>query len=243
MIELDNTRTWPNEIWDILKENLETINNELKYEFYAYSKGLQWHKSIVTPEYDKAKSKIIEIISRLEIKAYHCTKLTSWEGIYKEGLKTLNYDFHVIKVLEEMKKLEINDDILYRVKESFNRFEREGKYGKRENMLWFVLSRDLTDCRGCEYFFKYFGGEVTRRALEQIESELLPILSNIGIPSVVEFKVKVVELSYKIDYIAERIIKYVINRYIKKVKFSFNCEAYVYRNIDPEDIISIWEKK
>jgi hypothetical protein len=68
-------------------------------------------------------------------------------------------------LIDELKSIGIDRVILEKIKDSFATFEKNRSFVEREGLLWFVLTKELTEYKGCEEFFKFFGGEVTRRAV------------------------------------------------------------------------------
>jgi hypothetical protein len=146
-------------------------------------------------------------------------------------------------VYSELKSAEIDREVLDSVKVAFEAFEGNGLFAGREGLLWFVLSKKLTDYRGCEEFFRFFGGEAARRALWPVKDTVYPLLKEIGIPTVVECNLSISDaMDYQVDNICKEMINYGIQAFVFNKEYNLQCEMCVKHDIMPSDIIAMWEK-
>jgi len=241
MIELDKFETWPNKIIDLIGKNSYTIKKEQDIEYEH--RDLRWFPSIAprTDCYNDTKSKIESIILNHQVKAYHCTKIQSWEELRKNGLIILKHSTIKSIVTEAIKKVKCDPEFISQVSNAYDDFEKKGSYKYRENMIWFVLNNHLIYEDGCEDFFIYFGGEVTRRALYRLK---LDVLRSIGIPTIVECILDVNKAEpFQVSNIANEIIKYGISKFVLNTEYKLKCEMCIVENVPHNKIIDILERK
>lgn len=245
MIDLANIETWPPRILVILKERANDLKAEKVKERRKLCDGsyLTW-KAPWCPLFDSTVEEVRSLIINREIRAFHCTRLVNWDDIRKYGLRTLNPEFITELVVKEFSKMRLNRDLLESIQLSFKEFKREKGFNNRQNMLWFVLTKKMTEESGCYELFKYFGGEVTRRVLEKFADRVFPILASIGKPSVVECQIKIIEgADYQIDNLVKEIIKYGIKRNSDNRDYLPFAEMYIQSNVKVKNILNIWEKE
>ena len=101
----------------------------------------------------------------------------------------------------------------------------------------------MTEYKGCEEFFKFFGGEVTRRAVWPVKDIVYPILEKIGIPTVIECGLNISDaMDFQVINICKEMINYGIHKFVFKNAYSLKCEMCVKHDVIPDDIIKIWKK-
>jgi hypothetical protein len=214
----------------------ELIEENLKEQEFLESEDRYWG-TFETPIKTQIEKELRILLLDSYFKCYHCTRLIDRDVVRKDGIKTLNVKDFKIKVqkatetyLTESQKLILND--------CFAKY-RDGKFGRRENLIWFVSNLNLTESRGCQDFFNYFGGEVTRRILAEHENEFFPILEKIGKPFIIECSMGFNEIkSAQQDSLIDAIIDGFICESI-----DINWEFSIEKDLLPGRIIEIYEKK
>lgn len=232
MIDLEDESSWPDELIRILKEYCGEINAERELDPYSINTSFS------------TKQEIENVLLSLEVRSYHCTKLTDFDLVRKSGLSILKRDKIKNIILRELRKAGLDDSSLYKVEESFENYAINGGFNNRESILWFVLTKNMVHSSGCLPFFTYFGGEVTRDVLNNLEYEVFPLLSSIGTPAVVECCVPIKSTEfYQVMNLANEFIYYGIQKYVKRVEYNINAEICVNYDISPEYILDVWIKE
>ena len=243
MIDLSEEATWPNDLLTLLEETSQRTSQEKLPELKAHKEGSDIWRSLKTIVFDNTKAKIEQIITSLEIRAFHCTRLKVLESVRSEGLVALNPKTAKERVLSALVGAGVNGHLLHTASDALDAFELSGQYENRTGSVWFVLTKEMTDDHGCEDLLKYFGGEATRRALWHIRDTLYPVLETIGTPAVVECEVSIADgADFQISHIAEEFIRYGHRKYIDGEKYSMFCEIFVPHSIDSNKILDVWEK-
>src|SRR5690625_175257 len=232
MIDFDQVDTIPGSIISLLDNKRDLIRKELVLETKRNLEGHQWKGGNVTTDiYDESFNKITELLYNEKIIGFHCTKLINPDKIFTTGLKKLNpeeYENWIIKNLEG--KL-LDKKMIVKIDKCFAEYKENGDYKYRENMIWFVINKSLIYDSGCNYFFKYYGGEVIRRVVDPIKDIVYPILVRIGIPTVVAFE-------FKFNELAEGHQHYLIKSFIESKVFENSYKFY--RNMKAE---GRWEER
>ncbi len=123
-------------------------------------------------------------------------------------------------------------------------FDAYAEYNYREGQLWFALSKEATDDPGYADFFRFFGGEVTRRALYDLRDELFPILESAGVPAVVEAQLRISEgAGYQISNMAKEFIKYAECKFLDNERCAIECEMMIQHPVASASILDVWEKQ
>lgn len=236
MIILDDKSTWLDDINSLIKLNKSKIIKEIKYESerdrYTTTSNLFY--------FNYSLNQISEYLSDKEIKCFHSTNLLNTISIYEQGLKVLEFEQQFQNVFDIVKSkipITIQDEIL-RFKNEFTS-NNANLYG-REQYIWFSYLESISKERGCYDLFRYFGGEAVRRVFEYQNFKFIHYLEYIGIPSVIEFKIKFKDTSQaQIEYIS----KYLLNKYISPKRQHQICDGNTQKDILPEQIIKIQRLK
>lgn len=234
MIELSNPKTWDIRIRNLLDTNRDTLYKEYeRYENYLDSDE-HYHSICERPCTDFVKYYLNKLLEDEEIRAYHCTRCEN-ESL-KEGIKILNAKEHIELCIDKIRKY-TSIDIIEQIEKTTKNYDSEGYFKNRENMIWFVLSKEMTRNTGCINFYKYFGGEVLRRITYDFREDILPILSKIGSPKVIEFNVPITNIQrFSRSNLIDSFIQYSFNR----EKYIFQCESFIRYDISREDIVKSW---
>ena len=183
-IDLDNESTWPEELLAMLKNRALQLKNERDADLKFAA--TRWFNPIETPITDQTIEEIIYIITSLEIRAYHCTRLLEPKKILTTGLRALTPEMHKEILTEAIEVAKCTDIEIKLVFELLEVFQEKNYYENREGMIWFILSKKMARYRDCEVFFQQIGGEVTERALSGRGDAILSKLSSVGIPVLIE---------------------------------------------------------
>lgn len=243
MIDLSNEESWPEEILEMLRGRVAQTREEKKKELAAHLDGSHWLNPPQTPVYDRTQLQLELLLRGHEIRAFHCTKLTDFDQVYKSGLVVLNPEFIKHRVLTEFRKRGLDSLLVRKADEAFDRFLSHKDFSCRGGMVWFVLTQSMTDEDGCEDFFRYFGGEVTRRALWELREQLYPVLQDIGVPAVVECSIPIADgEAYQLSNMAKEFIRYGEEKYLDGRRYDMQCELKIEYTVDGDRILNIWEK-
>ena len=242
MIDFDQIETIPSSIISLLDKNRDLIRDELVLDTKRAIAGHQWEGGTVSKDnYNKVFQKITEQLSNKKIIGFHCTKLINPDEIITTGLKRLNskeYELRMKKFLKEKIK---DKKTIREIDKCFAEYNNNGNYKHRENMIWFVINKSLVHDSGCKYFFKYYGGEVIRRAAYSIKDVVFPILIQSGIPTVVAFEFDFKELA---DYHQDNLIKTLIESKVFEKSYKYyrdmEAEGYIERDINSQEIIQVF---
>lgn len=243
MIELDQVDTWPAQILKIIENRAFYIKDEKEREEQSLCDGSYILNPVYCRVYDESVEDLKNILINHKIRGYHCTKIINWNDIQRKGLTVLRPQEFQSTLIDELKSIGIDRVTLEKVKDSFATFEKNGFFVGREGLLWFVLTKELTEYIGCEEFFKFFGGEVTRRAVWPVKDTVYPILQKIGIPTVIECRLNISDaMDFQVTNICKEMINYGIQKFVLKNDYSVRCEMCVKHDILSNDIINIWRK-
>lgn len=243
MIELDRVDTWPKQILKILENRASYIKDEMEHEDQSLCDGSYILNPIYCHEYNGSVEELRNILIEYKIRGYHCTKIMNWTDIQRKGLTILRPQEFQNTLIYELESIGIDKDILGKVKDSFAKFGENRSFVGREGLLWFVLTKELIEYIGCVEFFKFFGGEVTRRAVWPVKDIVYPILQKIGIPTVVECSLNISDaMDFQVINICKEMINYGIQKFGYKNDYSLQCEICVKHDVFSNDIIKIWRK-
>ncbi|HCA43304.1 MAG TPA: hypothetical protein DEP28_08635 [Bacteroidetes bacterium] len=236
MIQIKNIETFPTEIKSvILSRKNELIDELLKESEFLESEEKYW-TSYETPIKNEVITNLKKILINKSFSCFHCTKIINKSEIADNGLYPLNIKDLGKRILNNISNY-LTDVQINIFNNAFNNFQ-DGILGCRENMIWFVSNYEITRTTGCEYFYNYYGGEVTRRILYDYQNDFYPILKRIGMPATVECCIETKELfPNHFDNLIVQIIDSLLseNQYI-------NWEFYLSKHIPADKIIKIYEE-
>lgn len=214
----------------------ELIEENLKEQEFLESEDKYWG-AFDTPIKTQIEKELRILLLDCYFKCYHCTRLIDKDVVIKDGIKALNIRDFKIKVMKATEH-HLTEDQKLILNNCFAKYS-EGKFGRRENLIWFVSNLHLTESAGCQDFFNYFGGEVTRRILDAHKNEFYPILGKIGKPFIIECSMGFKEIkSVQQDSLINTIIDGLICESI-----DINWEFSIEKDLLPERIIEIHENK
>ena len=243
MIDLSNENTWPKEILEMLRDRVAQTREEKKAELAAHLDGSYLFNPPQTPVYNQTQNQLELLLREHKVRAFHCTKLANFNEVYQSGLVVLRPEFIKRIVLTELRKKGLNSALIRKAEEAFDRFLSRKDFDSRGGMVWFVLTEKMTDDYGCEDFFRYFGGEVTRRALEDLKDKIFPVLEEIGVPAVVECSIPIAYgADHQLSNMAKEFIKYGEEKFLDGRHYDMQCEMKIEYIVDSTKILSIWEK-
>jgi len=242
MIDFDNLNTIPNSILSLIIEKKELIKEELLLESEMHITGNKWKGSHVSKNnYTECFHKIKGLIQKEKILGFHCTKQTNPNELHKTGLNQFNHIDYEIWLKKFLRNKISDKRTIKEIEKCFISYKEASEYDHRENKLWFVINKSLIYESGCKYFFKYYGGETIRRIMYSFKDVVFPILIQTGIPTVVAFEFKFIELDeYHQDNLVKTFIesKTLDNSY--KYYTKMRAEGFIKRNIKPKEIINIF---
>lgn len=243
MIDLSNEDTWPKAILEMLRSRVAQTREEKKAELAAHNDGSYLFNPPQTPIYDLTQNQLELLLREHEVRAFHCTKLTDFNEVYRSGLVALSPEFIKHIVLTELRKKGLDSSLIHKAENAFDRFFSRKDFDSRGGMVCFVLTKEMIDNSGCEDFFRYFGGEVTRRALWELEEQVFPVLEEVGVPAVVECSIPIADgADYQISNMAEQFIRYGEKKFLDDCYYEMQCELRIEYTVDSGKILSIWEK-
>ncbi len=186
IIIFDCLETYPKELLDYL----ETLNPQEEFPEVDYS--------------------MVEYIKSFNTYIYHCTKLKNKDDILNRGIKRIAFSQQIKNEYIFLLK-EISDDNY-----DFEKWVNEYNYslGTGTTIHTTGTLSDIREDQGCLDFFKYFGGEILTRIIEDNLRKLVKNdeefknkvnkykekLNGIGSPYLVELLVPIKELDWFSDY-------------------------------------------
>jgi hypothetical protein len=228
MLILDDPSTWPKHI-------VEQLNDELVIQL---CKSHEFMEDIVD------EPRLIDIFADVKSHAvnhglagYHCTKQLPTSQFTSTGLRTLNFQDHHAWFRNLIRKHPDVDNELYRHIDARLTYWQENHTGRRENMIWFCLTRTLVLDSGTKSFFKYFGGEAVYFAFMD-DDRVAPILENIGEPVVVEAKIDIADLTVFREWAFGRTLVSHFAHSLNSNFFIEELEGYVSADIIPSSVIA-----
>lgn len=234
---LSDSTTWPTNIKTLLDKNKKRLYEE-HFEYLEYVESDSIHKREPSMSItEEVKNILFSLLEEEPIRCYHCTRIV--EDLPTQGIIVLNPISHIENCFSAISS-RITSEIYRILNAQADKMLAENYFHNREGLLHFVLSKELAYDTGCICFYKYYEGEVFRRVIEyaKLEAQILPILSSIGTPMVIEFELLFKSISgFGSDCIVDRLIKSTYNNNT----IVFNCESYIKKSISKEDIITSWQ--
>lgn len=184
-----------------------------------------------TPIKDGLKIFLENKLIEHSIVCYHCTRLNNKDDVISNGLKVLNVDSYRKEIIRNLEPY-ISQNWVDIADECLRNYNDSGAIGKREGMIWFIGNLNLIKDGGCNDLFRYYGGEITRRVLENHNNIFYPILESIGTPYIIKCEIPLKEL--KTDYHYEILIEQIIQSLIDERYIDF--EFYITKDISPNMI-------
>jgi len=237
MIKLETVRDFPIEVQQLIEYKIHDLKIEnVQVKNYLRSERRYWC-GFDTPVKDSLRSELKQLLINESFECYHCTKVINPNEIVLNGLHVLKTSDLKNRVLKTIGPY-INDNQRKYFIECFDSYV-DGSLGIREKMIWFVPNLKEVDDQGCELFFEYYGGEITRRLLYDRKDEFYPILKQLGSPIIVQCSVRFSELSQNhflnfINSFLDMVIRNTDN---------IGWEFYLEGNLLPDKIIRIIDKK
>lgn len=258
ILEFEKFNTYPDEIKNIILDNLEPLKEVYygalcrtsKQDFDGYFNGKYGNQPI------KKRKKIIQVINdTLEnyyIVGFHISRLIDNDIILNNGLKILdsfyyqNYMKYVFQTI-----LHYNDEKVYIALQQLNDYLMQHEEESRKNTLsLFAPPSDyIINLRNQDGFIslygEYVGGEIAKMAFSRNIKE---DLHNIGEPKVIQFLFPFKELKtfgelpkdFAINQIVFLVLQHILNG---KLLNNAIFQAQITQSIPAEDIIKIWTPK
>lgn len=239
MIDLSDVTTWPVGILELLAHNSADTRREKAAELEAHLA----HRLEPPPctVLRRTQHRLETILKELEIRAFHCSRLLNPQAIRQNGLEVLSPDVAKARTLDVLRQFGVHDSLLTKASLAFDECQKRGDCQHREGFLCFVLTRKSVDGSGCADFFRYFGGEIARHALDGLRHELFPILASIGIPTAVEVRLPIVDAQdHQVSAIAEELIRFGEHRFLDQKDYAMNCEIRIRYAVPPDRILDVW---
>ncbi|GBC59758.1 hypothetical protein DENIS_0699 [Desulfonema ishimotonii] len=228
MLILDNPVTWPKHI-------VEKLNSESVIQL------CNSHEFIDDIADDPIILNIFEDVETYAgihgLAGYHCTKQLLSSPFSSTGLRVLNFQNHHAWFRNLIRHYPDIDDEFYQYIDNKLTHWQNNHTGKRENMIWFCLTRALVLDSGTKSFFKYFGGEAIYFTFKNDE-RVAPILESIGEPVVIETKIDATDLTVFHEWAFGRTLVSHFAHSINSKFFIENLEGYISVNIEPNSIIA-----
>jgi hypothetical protein len=242
MIDLSDHNTWPPGILELLACNSIDTRREKAAELEAHlAHRLNPPPCII---FRRTQDCLESMLRGLEVRAFHCTRLLNPQAIKQNGLEVLSPNVAKARTLDALRQFGVQDNLLRTATLAFDECHNRGDCQYREGLLCFVLTKRSMDDNGCADFFRYFGGEIARHALHDLARELFPVLESIGVPTVVEARLPIVDAQdYQISRMAEELIRFGECKFLDEKHYAMNCEIRIRYTVPPERILAVYEKQ
>jgi hypothetical protein len=123
-------------------------------------------------------------------KAYHCTRAFKF-SIERNGLLVLDFQRQIRDVSAALRDYGIDEAKLDAYVKSVRKYINPSQLKGREGRTWFLLNESLTRQRGCQNFFRYFGGEAFFRVAQSNAdfNNIREALSRVGEPLLITARI------------------------------------------------------
>jgi hypothetical protein len=229
MILYDET-TWPTDVLHYLERHHDIF---LSWEQERIDQPPKIQVSGNT--YDTAIYGLREILSKYNLRGFHCARLTENETaeIVNNGMTPQNG----ITLKERINKLQsakiINDKIAKRLK-SENQADEEN----RARMIWFCFFPPYkAEQEGIERFFRSWGGEALYNSHED-DNETGAVLRKIGVPCVVEAEVPISGNPH--TFLETKMTRVFLKNRGLNTSECIDHEAYSSKHIPPKNILRVY---
>ena len=181
LINLEQPQSWPAQLMLCLETNYEIFDG--------------WERcdgSISGPRFDAAISELAEAIKPYGMIGWHCTRLTDKEieSICRSGMQLPNQATLHARVDALTLSGKISNAIAERLK-----LENRVSDKNRAGMIWFCFFPPrIAGESGIGRLFRHWGGEALYVCHER-DSETSPILSQIGVPCIIEANIPIASLA------------------------------------------------
>lgn len=161
--------------------------------------------------------------------AHHCCK--GFEDDYNQyGIKPLLISERIDFVKDALRLHGLSSSDLEHFENRVRSYLTNGQVEGREGKVSFCLNKKLFEDDGCDYFFKYFGGEAMYRAFEgETNCKILKSLTEIGYPLIISCKLNFSEIE---QFSQDNIVNFINGS-------SQSCEASVTVPVKPDQITGI----
>lgn len=241
MIDFDDINTIPKSIISVIDKNKLQIREELLKENKRALAGHKWEGGSISTECFQATcDKVLKRLDDELIIGFHCTKLINPMGIKTTGLLRLN-PLEYERKFKSFFKVNLSQEHYSLVERNFDEFNKINGYESRNNMVWFLLTKSLINNKNCHDFINYYGGETITRIQISMEDIIFPLLERTGFSTVVSFVFKFNEIHlYFRESIVRNLIKSLIRKKTDHYFEKFEAEAFLKRDIKPEEILEIY---
>lgn len=186
VVDLDDPRTWPNEIRAELDKNLDSLIKERLARREFDSSNDRWHKPAPSTPYTKqAEALILDRMDKEELRVFHATRLLDPNEVRRGGLRPLAIEERTAK-LRELAIQGLLQGFTDDIDEAIGRVDlKDESFRIREAWVWATPMRRYLHDGGCDVFFQNWGGEAVQRLAEMASPELEAAIRQIGEPAVV----------------------------------------------------------
>jgi hypothetical protein len=218
ILDLDSLETLPTEALEVLSSTAAEIREEI-LEDNEHSRTWEGKLNpLPMYAYNRAKYSLARSLKGWRIRGHHCTKELHEGKIQDGGLRALDAQLHINEFLEYLSRSPDFCNYLEEFKSVLLPWLQDSQIRNRQNQIWFCLNKSLVIDNGCQYFFKYYGGEIVYWPIVDYNERLSSILTQIGQPIVVTATFPISDMHIaNIDSISESIIR-----------------RYIWETVDPE---------
>jgi len=190
VVDLDEPKSWPNEIREELGKNLDYLIEERAAEReYDLSSDRWLQPAPPSPFTKRAHRLILDRMQAEELRVFHATRLLDFDEVRTKGLLPLVFDERINRLRElaaQRRLAGFAEDI----DAATGRVDANDPYlSTREGQVWATpMRRYLHDGR-CDVFFEHWGGEAVQRFTMMASPQLEAAIKQIGEPAVVIAKI------------------------------------------------------
>jgi hypothetical protein len=181
-IQLEDEGTWPREIHGLVAPNAAQIHQELELERRQSVAGKSWLSTIGESKYRETTERLGLLLRQHTVRAYHCTRVLDTETVLREGLSPLDMDTMAARVYAALEP-SLGPAGALKAKAMLLDYAASADDMGCRHWLWFYLTEEQTTCDSSRPLWEYFGGEVTRSALQGQRFRYYPLLKGIGAPA------------------------------------------------------------
>ena len=250
-IDFETQNTWPNEVFNILENNLKNILLYFNEEEIIKTKRNKDSKlreivifNIFRKKYEELKNTLEILLENHCIIGYHCTRLTQSEllNISQNGLQILTKDLIKYKIENAYLDGHLPDSAYHNlindktINDSLN-----NKNSHRTQKLWFCPNvSTLKDHISVNRFFKSWGGELIY--LEK-EDGVMPSLQSIGSPYIIKCAIPIKDLLKSSKQLPARFISIFVKEKIEYPEPDVEFDFFVNSDVPAQNIIDIINHK
>lgn len=238
-IQLNDTTTWPTELFDYVNPLIPRIGRERELELAKNLEGKSWLQSIPDSKYLEAQKQLATMLRSYAVRAYHCTRLLDPEINLQSGLEPLRLATLSARIHHVADALPVPDSSFV-IEEEIAQFAHSSDFLSQQGLLWFYLSEEQTQHPDSQDLLDFYGGRSLRAVLVEQRFRFYPLLKRMGTPAVLACRIRLADATEsQVEELAKLMLDYIVDAATGLNPKPIAGELSIRKGVTPEDILGI----